>query len=62
MNSRVNARVVATVDGQLDRTPDPYVMPCLRQARQKCQKRLPCRKIIDLDESSGFSETLKKFR
>ena len=42
MNSRVDARVVANVDGRTDvRTygkPDPYTVPCLRQARQKLHR------------------------
>ena len=37
LNIRANAGVVANVDdGQTDRKPDPYIAPCLRQARQKC--------------------------
>ena len=40
LDSRVDARVVANVDRYLyrrtDGKPDPYIVPCLRQARQKC--------------------------
>ena len=43
LNSRVDARVVANVDGgtygrtdrRTDGKSDPYIAPCLRQARQK---------------------------
>ena len=45
LDSRVNARVVANVDGwtevqtdvRTDGKPDPYIVPCLRQGRQKIQ-------------------------
>ena len=45
MNSRVDARVVALVDGRTygrtyvrtEGKPDTYIAPCMRQARQKCK-------------------------
>ena len=43
-NSRDDTKVVINVDrkmqGQMDGQPDPYIAPCLRQARRKlCSKR-----------------------
>ena len=43
LDSRINSRVVANVDGwmyvwmdvHMDGKPDPYIVPCLRQVQQK---------------------------
>ena len=85
LNSRVDARVIANVDGRtygwtdvrMDGKPDPYIAPCMRQARlQKgicsCRKQLAgrvhhffsflCSSLVPVSRGwSGGSMVLGKF-